>query len=504
MLRYGEKDTSLSESPMKIKSWLIVSYILVMLLPLLAGWGLYILVIHYHEQQEMDDYFDKFQQLGKIRQVLEQPELYQVKVDRSAIEELKNPQTEIKLYLKEGYLIYTTNPFENTLRDKVDFSQLYANLYQFDYSYSAYSYKAPVFVENVVVGLYEVKLARDKWIQGVSDISKLVIGLFVLLLFFILFIVMRKVHKKITQPIDQLIENFNAFPTTKEVIPSYGHNDEMGALYDNFRSMQLELLAAEELTRQQQLEKEMMIASISHDLKTPLTSIRAFAEAIVQKPQKGSEHAPVIIGKADYMQKMLTDLMFYSVLQSPKYELQVKKVDAEEFFEMLLQDYDSLMEEKNLNLKTSCHVTGELLIDVSQWMRIVDNLVANAVKFTPPTGKIQLVATQEPHKENLYPFTIRNCSKPGTYFIVENSGDGISKEELELVLQPLYQVDEARTKAGSGIGLGLTIAKQILEKHGGSLQIVSEIGIGTGVICYLPQGGDIYEMDKNIKIRSGD
>ena len=504
MLRYGEKDTSLSESPMKIKSWLIVSYILVMLLPLLAGWGLYILVIHYHEQQEMDDYFDKFQQLSKIRQVLEQPELYQVKADRSAIEGLKNPQTEIKLYLKEGYLIYTTNPFENTLRDKVDFSQLYANLYQFDYSYSAYSYKAPVFVENEVVGLYEVKLARDKWIQGVSDISKVVIGLFVLLLFFILFIVMWKVHKKITQPIDQLIENFNAFPTTKEVISTYDMNDEMGALYDNFRSMQLKLLAAEERTRQQQLEKEMMIASISHDLKTPLTSIRAFAEAIVQKPQKGSDHAPVIIGKADYMQKMLTDLMIYSVLQSPKYELQVKTVDAEEFFEMLLQDYDSLMEEKNLNLKTSCHVTGELLIDVSQWMRIVDNLVANAVKFTQPTGKIQLVATQEPHKEKLYPFTIRNCSKSGTYFIVENSGDGISEEELERVLQPLYQVDEARTKAGSGIGLGLTITKQILEKHGGSLKIVSEIGIGTSVICYLPQGGNIYEMDKTIKIDSDD
>ena len=248
----------------------------------------------------------------------------------------------------------------------------------------------------------------------------------------------------------------------------------------------------------------MLIASISHDLKTPLTSIRAFAEAIVQQPQKGSDHAPVIIGKADYMQKMLTDLMMYSVLQSPKYELQLETVDAEEFFDMLLLDYESLMEEKSLTLTTRCNVSGELKLDVNQWIRVADNLVANAVKFTPIKGSIQLVATNEPHKEPLYSFTKNICTKRGTYLIVENSGEGIAQEELSRILQPLYQVDEARTKAGSGIGLGLTIAKQILEKHGGTVQIVSEIGIGTSVVCYLPQGGDLNEMDKTIKISSGD
>lgn len=460
-----------------------------MLLPLLAGWGMYILVVHYHEQQEMDDYLDKFQQLGVIRQVLEQPELYQMKADRSAIEVLINPQTEIKLYLREGYLIYSTNPFENTLKGKSDFSELYANLYNFDYSYSAYYYKSPVFKGDEVIGFYEVKLARDQWMKGVLDISKIITVIFVLLLITILFVVLRKVHQKITNPMQQLIENFKTFPKTKAVIPNYGIKDEMGALYTSFRSMQLELLASEERTRQHQLEKEMMIASISHDLKTPLTSIRAFAEAIVQNPQKGVNHAPVIIAKADYMQKMITDLMIYSVLQSPKYELEIRKVDAEEFFGMLLLDYDSLMEEKSLNLKTICHVSGDLQIDVRQWIRVVDNLVANAVKFTPPTGTIRLIATQDPHKEKLYSFTKDNCIKKGTYFIVENSGDGITKEDLERVLQPLYQVNEARTKEGIGTGLGLTITQQILEKHGGTLQITSEIGIGTSVICYLPQGG---------------
>ncbi len=259
---------------------------------------------------------------------------------------------------------------------------MYSNLYHFDYSYSAYHYKAPVFNGSEVVGLYEVKIARDEWVQGVSNISKIMIGIFVILLAIILVIVLRSVNKKITGPMQKLIENFKLFPTTKEVIPVYKTKDEMGELYAHFRSMQIELIAAEDRTRKEQQEKEMLIASISHDLKTPLTSIRAFAEAIVQQPQKGSDHAPVIIEKADYMQKMITDLLMYSVLQSPKFQLQLQTVEAEEFFEMIMDDYESLMDEKRLALYISCNVTGELEVDVNQWIRVADNLVANAVKFT--------------------------------------------------------------------------------------------------------------------------
>lgn len=487
---------------MKIKIWLSISYLLVMLLPLFMGWGLYTLVIHYHEQQEVEDYFDKYQQLNTIRQVLENPDIYKVNTDMSAVKAISNPQIEINLYIKEGYLIYTTNPFVSTLKNKTDFSQLYADLYNFDFSYSSYHYKAPVFRGSEVVGLYEVKIARDEWLQGVSNISKIVIGMFVILLIIILFTVLRSVDKKITKPMQKLIENFKSFPTTKTVISHYKSNDEMGELYAYFRSMQRELIAAEEQRHKEQQEKEMMIASISHDLKTPLTSIRAFAEAIVQQPQKGTEHASVIIVKADYMQKMLADLLMYSVLQSPKYQLQLQKVDGEEFFDMLINDYESLMEEKCLTLNKNSQVSGELQLDVNQWIRVADNLLANAVKFTPVNGSIQIVATQNPQKETIYSFTKSICTKRGTYFIVENSGEGIAKEELSQILKPLYQVDEARTKAGSGTGLGLPIAKQILEKHGGTLQIVSEIGIGTSVVCYLPQGGEKNELDKNIEISS--
>lgn len=474
---------------MKIKFWLVISYLLVMILPLLAGWGLYALVIHYHERLEVRDYFEKLQQLNDIRKVLESPGLYHVNADLSSVEAIQSPQTEIKLYLKEGYLFYTTNPLESTMQYKIDFSALYADLYNFDYTYSSYHYKAPVFEGTNVVGLYEVKIARDEWVQGVANITKIITGIFVIILAFIFFFALRNVNKKIIQPIYRLIENFQSFPVTKAVIEKYSRNDEIGELYKHFRSMQEKLIAAEKEAKKEQEEKEMLIASISHDLKTPLTSIRAFAEAIVAQPKKGAQYAETIVSKADYMQKMLSDLLAYSVLQSPKYELQLEMVEAEEFFDMLMHDYESLMEEKNITLITRCNVSGVIGVDVNQWIRVADNLVANAVKFTPQNGTIRIVATQEPQKEKLFSFTKKVCIKEGTYFIVENSGEGIEQEEIAKILEPLYQVDKARTKSGSGTGLGLTIAKQILEKHGGTLEVASEIGVGTSVVCYLPKKG---------------
>ncbi len=106
-----------------------------------------------------------------------------------------------------------------------------------------------------------------------------------------------------------------------------------------------------------------------------------------------------------------------------------------------------------------------------------------------------MISTQAPQQENLYSFTKKVCVKPGTYLIVENEGEGIPEDERSRIVQPLYQMDEARTKSGSGTGLGLTIAKQILEKHGGTLEIASEVGVGTSVICYIPQGGEKDEKN---------
>ena len=472
---------------MKIKHWLLVSYCLVMLLPILMGAGLYKFITDYHQKLEVEEFIEKQLQLLEIQSVVLDPKLYQIKADRSKIEELTSSSLEINLFSKEGYLIYSSNPLVSTFQLKYDKDELYANLYELMPKFNHYYYKEIVFVDNQTMGFYEVKLARDKWLQGVKDISSVVIVVFTTTLILILLVVMRQVSKKIIHPMNTLITNFNQFPVSKVVIQDYEGKDEMATLYKNVQSMQKEIIFAEEQKRKIAQEKELMIASISHDLKTPLTSIRAYAESINANPSKASEHAPIILDKANYMQKMLADLLMYNLLQSPQYKLRLQKVESSEVFEMLMDGYEELLTSKNQKLVKKIDVSGELEMDVDQWVRLVDNLMSNAVKYTPVTGLIKMIVTEKPIQENLFEFTKEACKKEGIYFIVENEGVGMEASELKKILEPLYQVDAARTKGDSGTGLGLTIAKQIMEKHAGEIQVVSQQSKGTAVICFLPK-----------------
>lgn len=105
----------------------------------------------------------------------------------------------------------------------------------------------------------------------------------------------------------------------------------------------------------------MMIASISHDLKTPLTAIQAYAESLLNNDlsqQQQEEYQQVIITKADRMKHMLEDLLMFTLLQSTNYELELVAVDGEEFFEMALSDYEPLCEEQSFTLEVFCDVDG--------------------------------------------------------------------------------------------------------------------------------------------------
>ena len=237
-----------------------------------------------------------------------------------------------------------------------------------------------------------------------------------------------------------------------------------------------------------------MIASISHDLKTPLTSIRAYAEALVlskNEEDKVAEYCRVIAEKSNYMKQMIDDLLMYTLLQQPNYEMERTLVEGDEFFDMLLSGYEPLCEEKDIDLETHCEVEGMYLVNPKQMLRVMDNLVSNAFKHVNQGGHILLAAFHAGKTpSSIMPQAEKYVAgRPeGVYLIVQNSGEGMHPSELEHVFKPLYQADTARTKQdGSGTGLGLSISKQIIEKHGGTIEIVSEIKAGTCVICWLPE-----------------
>lgn len=478
---------------MKIKTWLLLSYLLVMLLPLAAAYGLFAWINSYYQDRNVAEYMENWTELNALQEVLDDPGLYRPKADWSEVSGLESDRLSVTLYTDIGFVVYASNPMKHTSMSFVGREQLYDGFYEMSQKFGAFTYKEPVFVGNAIVGVYEVQLVRDRWVAGVEKRTWLVIIAFSLF-FIALFVgVVLLVNRRLNRPLHQLMGQMDSFAQGKEVQSILSRHDEIGELAKSFDKMRLDLTEANRQLTEEQQAKETMIASISHDLKTPLTSIRAYAEALQTGKLTDSEqeeYRTVIIEKSSYMRQMLDDLLTYTLLQSSSYEVDYVTVDGEEFFDMLVSGYDMLCEEKAVTLRVMSDVRGQYKVNSKQLMRVVDNLMANAIAHTDAGGKIGLAAVSAGKSlEWGFPFVQEALNrKDGMYLIVQNEGQGLTVAEIAEVFNPLFQADQARTKAGDrGTGLGLSITKQIMEKHGGDVRMVSCPDIGTAVICWLPE-----------------
>lgn len=488
---------------MKLKTWLLLSYFIVMILPLAAAYALFASVNAYHEDRNVEEYFEKWTELQQISTVLKDPKIYKQGIERPQVKEISNPQTAIILYRNDGLPLYNSDPLVNSVSVIESKESLYKNLFQFENNYRNYSYKEPVFSGKELVGFFEVSLARDEWIDGVNNrtwsVIAILIGIFCLIFISVSVLVNRKLNKRLTH----LMKQMTAFASSEKVEDMQTTNDEIGELTSSFYSMRKQIEEARERIAKEQQEKEFMIATISHDLKTPLTSIRAYAESLSAErnlvDEEREEYREIIINKANYMQQMLDDLLMYTLLQSSTYEMDLVQVEGSEFFDMLLSDYEQLCYDKNITLEVQSEIEGIFNVNPKQLMRVTDNLMSNAIQHTPKEGAIWLAAVSSENLPNwVFPYVTQELKLDGPLLIVQNSGEGIDKEALNHVFEPLFQADIARSKKGvSGTGLGLSITKQIIEKHGGKVQMMSHKTIGTCVICKLPTIEGIGDGNEN-------
>lgn len=478
---------------MKIKTWLLLSYLVVMLLPLAAGYGLFAWINSYHQDQNVAEYLDSWLEVQKAETVLNDPSIYQQNADWSEIDGLATDQFSITLYTSSGFMLYSSNPLKQPRLSFIGKKELYEDFYKMQRKFGTYIYKEPIFTGNSLAGVYEVELPRDQWTSAVKNRTWLVIALFAVFFILLFTAVAVLVNRKLNRPLQMLMEQMASFAKGNSVQSMPKRNDEIGELAASFDSMQTELEAAKQKIASEQQQKEFMIASISHDLKTPLTSIRAYAEALQSETrslEEQREYYDVIMAKSNYMKQMLDDLLMYTLLQSNTYDMEFVQVEGDEFFDMLVSGYQTLCDEKQVSLDVLVDVSGEYAVNAKQMMRVVDNLVANAIAHTEVEGSISLSAADAKVIPTwIYNFVQRSMTADdGMYLIVQNAGQGISEEHLTYVFDPLFQADAARTKAGErGNGLGLSITKQIIEKHGGTVEMVSYEGTGTAVICWLPQ-----------------
>ncbi len=471
-----------------------------MILPVMTFLLLYNVVKNYEKEQQLNEFIEVSTKVSELENYITNPTLYKIQKE-SNYDELTDRLNEVTvtLYRPDGVTFFSSvEPSFNVPYMRVNTNQLYRDLTVLKENHRFYQIKNPVFQDGQMIGIYELAIPRVKWLQ-LFDYQSKILGVGALSLFIVIYMTMMVVvHKKIIQPLKELQVQMTAFGETQQNRTLlYHRNDEIGAVIQRFEKMKQQVIDSQQAVKKEQQEKQFMIASLAHDLKTPLTVIHAYAESLRDDQHLSSnekkEYESILFEKIHYMKQMLDELSVYTSLQASTKKIDVVEVEGEEFFEMLISGYEEVCEQKNIQLYTENYPQQSYELSPKELMRVVDNLMSNAVRFTKSGGTIYLAVISSAHSIPSWVFPafrsgIERFRERGTILIVQNEGEGIASTNQKFVFEPFFQGDDARTKAHhKNSGLGLSIAKILMEKQKGAISLWSEEKLGTIVACYLKE-----------------
>ncbi|MBP3951882.1 HAMP domain-containing sensor histidine kinase [Bacillus suaedae] len=484
---------------MKIRTWLMVTYLIVMFLPLAAAYGFFLLVQEWDQSKRLADMFELNEQIRTIEDHLQSRSLYQVQpkeeIEKQLPEETKRAGVTIQLYRSDGVLVYHSDDDYQTLQ-QVDRSQLMKNLYNYELSYQFLSVKKPIYEDQQIHGIYEIQMDRSDWVDGVKERRTMMIASLMILFTALYGAVIILLQRKLNRPLKQLMNGMSSFAAMQKPIHfKQKKNDEIGQLMRHFEQMQEQIVNAQQAAKKEQEEKQLMMASFSHDIKTPLTALQTYAEALQDEsnltPAERKEYLQILKNKSSHLKGIIEDLTTYAKLQSSQYDIELPEVDAEEFFDMLFEGYDELARQQGILLQKHAVISGTCFMNDQQMVRYLDNLMSNALRYTPTGSMIGLAVINAGEELPEWIFEearsqLEQFHEDHALLIVQNDGPKI--HDLEAVFTPFYQEEDARTfEQAKHTGLGLSIAKRIAEKHNGEMKLSSFNGKGTLITMRFKQ-----------------
>jgi signal transduction histidine kinase len=245
-------------------------------------------------------------------------------------------------------------------------------------------------------------------------------------------------------------------------LPDTGRRDEIG---------NLTMVLNRNLERLEQLfhVRQRFLADVSHELRTPLTTIRGNVDLIRRIGEADPEILDVVQEELERMTRLVGDLMLLARADTGGLPIQQKMVELDTLFLDVYRQVRSLDQTVHISLEELDQVG--VLGDPDRLKQLILNLVDNAIKYTPPGGRVMMSLSKENGRSEL---------------VVQDTGIGIPTEDLPYIYDRFYRVDKARTRAQGGSGLGLSIAKWIVDAHQGQIEVESVVGEGTTFRVYLP------------------
>lgn len=292
-------------------------------------------------------------------------------------------------------------------------------------------------------------------------------------------IITRRMASEFEKPLRELRSNMDTIRNGDlnfEVVGS--ELDEIDDLCEGFDSMRRALVYSREKENQLKQERNMLIANISHDLKTPVTSIKGYIDGIndgvADTPEKLKRYLDTIKAKAGVIDELVSNLSTFSKLELSGLDFNMSRGDLRDLILDVADSYKIDFERAGMTLETEiCNEPLPVQIDGEKMRRVMNNLIDNSLKYRRADSAAVKISC----------FT----DEGNAYVTVQDDGIGIEPKELNNVFESFYRTDRSRTSQVKGNGLGLSIAKQITEKHGGRLWLRSAgINKGTTATLCLP------------------
>ena len=230
-----------------------------------------------------------------------------------------------------------------------------------------------------------------------------------------------------------------------------------------------------ELKRLEKMRKDF-VANVSHELKTPLTSIRGFSETLLdgakEVPELRDQFLDIIQKEATRMQMLVEDLLELSRLERDDFQMELVSVDLNQLVDEVCLLLSQKASKKSIQLETKHEGTVVLQADLNRMKQVIMNLVANAINYSPEGSRVDIAVEAMADSYKLR---------------VKDNGIGIAEKEVSRIFERFYRVDKARSRNSGGTGLGLAIVKHIIDLHHATIDVDSEEGKGTTFTIRFPR-----------------
>ena len=280
------------------------------------------------------------------------------------------------------------------------------------------------------------------------------------------------------------------------MIDSQDQNDEYLSLRVRFALIRREsgfisglVAVLHDTTEQEKEERErrLFVSNVSHELRTPLTSVKSYLEALDEgalSEPVAPDFIKVSLDETNRMMRMVTDLLHLSRIDNATSHLDVELINFTAFITFILNRFDQIRgqdEEKKYELVRDYPITSVWIeIDTDKMTQVIDNILNNAIKYSPDGGKITVTM---------------KTTDDQMILSISDQGLGIPKQDLPRIFDRFYRVDRARSRAQGGTGLGLAIAKEIIKQHKGFIWAKSEYGKGSTFTIVLPYDKDAVKEE---------